>query len=114
MSTIAIHPTYTRRPVAAPQLRLTRRGRLVVTLFFLGVLMAAFTAFGSSVVATGERGAPTKTETVMVGDGDTLWDIAAQYADEGETRSMIRRIVEFNSLTSTTIHSGQELAIPVD
>ena len=34
--------------------------------------------------------------------------------DEGKTREMIREIVEFNSLTSTTIHSGQELAIPVD
>jgi len=114
MSTIAIHPTFNRRPTSAPQLRLTRRGRLVVTLFFLGVLMALFTAFGSSVVATGERGAPMETQTVVVGDGDTLWDIAGQYADAGETRAMIRRIVELNSLASTTIHSGQELAIPVD
>ncbi|HET7736917.1 MAG TPA: LysM peptidoglycan-binding domain-containing protein [Nocardioidaceae bacterium] len=113
MSTIAIHPTFN-RPASATQLRLTRRGRLVVTIFFLGVLMALVTAFGPGVVATGERGAPVQSEKVVVGDGDTLWDIASVYAEEGETREMIRRIVEFNSLTSTTIHSGQELAVPVD
>jgi LysM repeat protein len=111
MSSIAIHPTYYRR--AAASVRLTRRGRLVVTVFFLGVLLALFTAFGPRVVATGEQGAPPETSTVVVGDGDTLWGIAADVADSGETREMVRRIVELNALSSATIHPGQELAVPV-
>lgn len=113
MSTIAIHPTYFRRPAPAA-VRLTRRGRIVVTLVFLAALLAGFTAFGSNVVATGEQGAPVDTRTIVVGEGDTLWGIAADFADDGETRDMVNRIVELNSLDTVTIHSGQELAVPLD
>lgn len=110
MSTIALHPTHFRSP--APSVRLTRRGRVVVTLLFLGMLLAVLTAFGPRVVATAGHGAPVSTTTVVVGEGDTLWNIASGVAEPGHTREMIRRIVELNSLSSTTIHSGQELAVP--
>jgi len=110
MSSIAIHPTYYRRPT--PSVRLTRRGRLVVTVLFLGALLALFTAFGSRVVATDEQGTLPTTRTVVVGSGDTLWGIAADIADAGGTREMVRQIVELNSLSSVTIHPGQELAVP--
>ena len=112
MSSIAIHPTYYQRS-ATPTLRLTRRGQVVVTLMFLGMLLALVTAFGPGVVATGERGAPVETRTVVVGDGDTLWGIASSVAEPGETRDMVNRIVELNSLDTVTIHSGQELAVPL-
>jgi LysM repeat protein len=112
MSTLAIHPTHFRRP-ATPTVRLTRRGRVALTLFFLAVLLAVFTAFGPRVVATGDKGTPERTTTVVVGQGDTLWDIAGDVAEPGHTREMIRRIVELNSLSSTTIQSGQELAVPM-
>lgn len=112
MSSIAIHPTYHHRPAAS--MRLTRRGRLAVTAFFLGALLALVTAFGPGVVATGERGAPLPTRTVVVGEGDTLWGIAATVAEPGETREMVNRIVDLNSLSSVTIHSGQELAVPAE
>jgi LysM repeat protein len=110
MSAVAIHPTFYRR--ATPSIRLTRRGRIVVTMLFLGLLLAALTAFGPRVVATGEQGRPVPTTTVVVGQGDTLWNIASEVAEPGHTREMVRRIVELNALSSTTIHSGQELAVP--
>jgi len=112
MSSIAMHPTYYRRP-SAPALRLTRRGQVVLTLVFLSLLLAAYTAFGPGVVATAERGAPVETRTIVVGDGDTLWGIASDFAEPGETRDMINRIVELNALDTVTIHSGQELAVPL-
>ena len=112
MSSIAIHPTYFNRP-ATPALRLTRRGRLVVTVFFLGALLALVTAFGPGVIATKEKGAPVPTQTVVVGEGDTLWGIAATVAEDGKTREMVNRIVDLNALSSVTIHSGQELAVPL-
>jgi len=113
MSTVAIHPTFYRRPRRS-SLRLTRRGRWVVTLFFLGLVLAVFTAFGPRVIATGEQGAPVATTTVVVGEGDTLWDIASAVASPGETREMVRRIVELNALSGVTIYAGQELAVPVE
>ncbi len=115
MSAVALHPTFHRSPTApaTPAVRLTRRGRVVVTLLFLGIVLALFTALGPRVVAAGDRGAPVPTSTVVVGEGDTLWKIASGLADPGETRSMVRRIVELNSLSSVTIHSGQELAVPL-
>jgi len=112
MSTIALHPTQFRRPT--PSVRLTRRGRVVLTLLFLGVLLAVLTAVGPRVVATGEHGSPVPTTTVVVGEGDTLWNIAADVAEPGHTREMVHRIVELNSLSSVTIHAGQELAVPVE
>ena len=112
MSSIAIHPTFYRQ--TAPQIRLTRRGRLVVTLLFLAVVLVLFTAFGSKVVATGEEGTPVETRTVVVGQGDTLWQIASKVAGPGETREMVYRIKELNALATVTIEAGQELAVPVD
>lgn len=115
MSSIALHPVSSARPVreaATTDLRLTRRGRLVVTLLFLAMVLALFTTFGSQVVASGEAGSPVPTTTVVVGDGDTLWGIASAVAEPGETRSMVQRIVELNSLAGVTIHAGQELAVP--
>ena len=109
MSTLAIHPTYAPAP-----LRLTRRGRIAVTLLFLGLALTLLTVFGQRVVATGEQGAPAETTTVVVGEGDTLWQIAAAVAEPGETREMVQRIVELNALSSATIFNGQELAVPVE
>lgn len=119
MSTIAVSPSITlRRPVsrgARPATtRLTRRGRFVVTLLFLGVLLAAFTAFGARSAATGEAGEPVPTQMVMVGEGDTLWEIAGTVAEPGEVRSMVHRIQELNALSGSAVYVGQEIAVPVD
>jgi len=114
MSAIAIHPTYYSRPAQVrTAVRLTKRGRLVVTMFFLGIVLALLTVFGPGSIATGEHGTPVPTKTVVVGEGDTLWDIASDVAAPGQTREMMRRIVELNSLSSSTIYNGQELAVPL-
>jgi hypothetical protein len=118
MSTIAVSPSITlRRPVtrvARPAaVRLTRRGRFVVTLLFLAVLLAAFTAFGARSAATGEAGDPVPTRTVTVGEGDTLWEIAGSVAGPGEVRSMVHRIQELNALSGSALDVGQEIAVPV-
>jgi LysM repeat protein len=120
MSTIAIHPTYHRRPRPSERqsgrrsVRLTRRGRVVVILLFLGLALALLTALGPRVIATGEQGTPVATTTVVVGEGDTLWDIASKVAEPGQTRAMVRQIVELNALPGVTIYAGQELAVPVE
>jgi LysM repeat protein len=119
MSTMTLDRTIDQMlaPRRAPQrgsVRLTRRGRLVVlTLALLTILTVALVLAGRSV-ATDEAGTPEPTRVVMVGSGDTLWDIAADVADDGDVRSMIARIEKLNALESGMVVVGQRLVVPVD
>jgi LysM repeat protein len=107
-STSAVRVTSPRSTV-----RLTRRGRLVIiaaallVAFAIGVFV---TAAGS--VATQHPGTPEPTSIVQVGSGDTLWDIAAGLADDGEVRAMMEKIEELNALDSTVLQAGQRLVVP--
>lgn len=92
--------------------RLTRRGRLVLLAMFVTVAFAVLSLFGGHSAATGEAGEPVETRTVVVGDGDTLWGIAAEAAEPGEVREMIHYIRELNALPSASLMRGQELAVP--
>jgi LysM repeat protein len=46
--------------------------------------------------------------------GDTLWAIAGNLADGGDTQAVISAIVELNQLDSMTVQPGQKLAIPAE
>lgn len=97
----------------APQLRLTRRGRLVFFLAAVVVVFGAFVAFGPSVVATGQAGDPVPTTSVTVQPGQTMWDIADEANPSGDIRHTVHDIAELNSLPSAgELQVGQEIAIP--
>jgi LysM repeat protein len=111
MTTIHARPTRTARPGVV---RLTRRGRLVVlAVAVLAVLAVGFVLAGGSV-ATGEAGTPEPTHVVMVGSGDTLWDIAAGLSDDGDVRAMVDRIQRLNALDSGMVVAGQRLLVPTE
>lgn len=110
MSTITASPAL--RPTGS--VRLTRRGRLVVFTLALLVVLAVGVLLASGSVATGEPGAAEPTRVVMVGAGDTLWDIAADLADDGDVRAMIDQIEQLNALESGMVVAGQQLVVPVD
>ena len=101
-----------RRP-AKPSVRLTRRGRIVVTVLLMGLILGAFVIFGGQSVATGEVGAPEPTRTVVVGEGDTLWAIASEVAEDGDIREVVHEIEQLNSLPGPVLEVGQEIAVPV-
>ena len=111
MSTMTLHPG-TATPVQAPILRLTRRGRLAVFLGSLLVVLALGFALASGSVATERPGTPEPTRVVLVGPGDTLWDLAADLADDGDVRSMMSEISRLNALDSGMVSVGQELRVP--
>ena len=90
-------------------LRLTRRGRVVVFALALIWVLAAFWLFSSGSVATDE---PEATTVVMVGTGDTLWDIAAEHADDGDVLEMMDHIKDLNDLDSGSLQAGQKLRVP--
>ena len=116
MSTLTISPAFVEYPrLAAPrsQVRLTRRGRLVVFLLALGFVLTAAIFLGTRSTATNESGPEVQTELVMVGPGETLWSIASDLAEDGEVRDMVDQIERLNALDSSMLYAGQELHVPV-
>jgi LysM repeat protein len=115
MSTMTLSPAphaLPRRGSGRSTLRLTRRGRLVVLLLALAVVLTVGFALASGSVATERPGTPEPTRVVMVGAGETLWDIAADLADDGDTRAMMDEITRLNALDSSMVSVGQELVVP--
>ena len=53
-------------------------------------------------------------ESVVIQEGDTLWDLALQYApEEQDIRSYIQEVRELNHMTSDQIHAGQSIILPM-
>ncbi|NAZ83678.1 LysM peptidoglycan-binding domain-containing protein [Kineococcus sp. R8] len=106
-----------RRAGACPArrpLRLTRRGRLLVTTTAVAVLTSAVVAVTSAVgggpAAAGTGAAPLVVVTVA--PGQTLSEIAAQWAPGEDWRDVAVGIVEANHLPSQAVRAGQELVLP--
>lgn len=119
MSTITLSPAYAARPLFAErgrssQVRLTRRGRLVILLLALGVVLTTALLFSGRSIATTETGPDIETTVITVDSGDTLWAIAADLADDGDVRSMVDRIEKLNALDDSMLYAGQELFVPAD
>ncbi|GAB2969627.1 LysM peptidoglycan-binding domain-containing protein [Nocardioides montaniterrae] len=109
MSTISFSPTYDYRP----QLRLTRRGRLVV----LALALIAIFAIGLAVASASAGGAhagDADVHVVTVHPGDTLWDIAGTAAGSVgvTTGEMVQRITDLNDVTDGMVYAGQDLRVP--
>ncbi len=116
MSTLSISPTFAApRSLRAPQpsVRLTRRGRGVVLVAALALLLLAAFFLGSVAVGSETPGQAEPTEIVMVGTGDTLWGIAAGIASDGDVRSTMRDIERLNTLDSVALSAGQKIRVPV-
>ena len=48
----------------------------------------------------------------MVGEGETLWDIAATVTTDGDTGAMVERIQRINALDSGMLTAGQKIRVP--
>lgn len=116
MSTLSVSPSFSAprvsRPATSP-VRLTRRGRVVVIIAALTLLLLAAFTLGSVAVGSEAPGQAQPTEIVMVGTGDTLWGIASELNDGGDIRSTMREIESLNALESVALSAGQKLRVPV-
>ncbi len=110
MSTVTVNSVAT--VPRGTSVRLTRRGRLVVFVLSMLVVLALGLVWAAGSVATDEAGVPQPTTVVTVGTGDTLWGIASELADDGGTRAMINQIEELNALESGMLVAGQRLVVP--
>lgn len=114
MSTIAIEGPVRRTHPHSGQMRLTRRGRLVVlALAFVVVAMTAVWLASGSAAGPTSGGAPA-VEIVTVAPGDTLWAIAsdAAAASGEDIEDVMEHIRQLNALDGSSVDAGQELRVP--
>ncbi len=106
--------TSTRTAVDGP-VRLTRRGRLVVLLLALGLVLSAGLWLAQASMADGDD-VPEPTRVVVVAPGDTLWGLAEETvaaSGEGDVAAVVTDIQDLNDLDSGALQAGQELRVPL-
>jgi hypothetical protein len=97
-------------------LRLTRRGRVVVLLSLVVLLLVAF-----SLGRVGTQAAPRPTSNhlstplpqTVVRPGETLWSVASRIAPGQDPRAVISAIEDLNGITDDqSLQAGQLLLLP--
>ncbi|MBG6217486.1 hypothetical protein IWX75_001941 [Arthrobacter sp. CAN_A6] len=98
-------------------IQLTRRGRLVLvglpTVLLVALVLMLGVSLTSQAKATVNEPAPTETINISVGQGETLWGLAGEFAPDRDPREFVAELVELNDLGSSVVQAGQSLAVPV-
>jgi len=102
------------RPAVQPRLRITRRGRAVLTvLIAVPLAVAAIIGGAGAISANGTDAAgSTHYSYVTVHSGESLWQLAQEVAPKADPRDVVAEISNLNGLDSGVIQPGQRLAIP--
>lgn len=107
--------TSTQRSAKRP-LILTRRGRLLLVGLPISLAVAALILLGAFLTSQAHAGesAPTSSSTIDVNvtPGETLWDLAVQYAPERDPRDVVAEMVELNDLHGSVVQAGQSISVP--
>ena len=101
---------------AAPPLRLTRRGRIVVAVA-AALLVTIISLLAAGVAqATNHPPSPRVARQnlvqVVVRPGQTLWSVAESADPDQDTRVVVRQIADLNSLSGPTVQAGRQLWVP--
>ena len=81
-------------------------------LFFL-LLFSGFMILSSVASEKAPAPAQVSESVVIVSSGETLWDIASEWKEDGmDTRRAVYAIKKRNGLDSSEVMSGQKLVIP--
>jgi nucleoid-associated protein YgaU len=98
------------RRAATPRVFVIRR--LVTAILFLGVVAVAIASFGV-LHSQASSDASVVTATVVVGPGDTVWDIARPYAPAGVApQAYVAQVLRYNDVQATAIQPGTVLQLP--
>ena len=96
-----------------PPVHLTGRGRLLVLLALVALLLGAFLSGRSaSHASVTPEPRPTLTQ-VTVQPGDTLWSIARHVAPRHDPRDVVEHLQRLNDLSSGGLQAGQQLLLPL-
>ncbi|MEN9736448.1 MAG: hypothetical protein RL129_1159 [Actinomycetota bacterium] len=86
--------------------------RTFAVVSLLVVTGAGFSAVGNAS-ETGARVAHEGFVSVVVGNGETLWDLASLTSGNQNVQSVVDQIVSENHLTSPDLRGGQKLWVPI-
>ncbi|HVV76108.1 MAG TPA: LysM peptidoglycan-binding domain-containing protein [Mycobacteriales bacterium] len=105
-------PSAQTSPAPSSPVRLTRRGRIVLTfVMMVGLVIAGFTLGRGSSQAAGHHVAQPR-HTVTVRAGDTLWSVAERVAPHADTRDVVAEIQSLNRLSGAVVVPGERLLVP--
>ncbi len=103
------------RPSAGP-VRLTRRGRIVVTAMSALLIGAASVGLATTAQATRADGSAASVgkyvTKVVVQPGQSLWTVAEAWDPDADTRLVIADIEQMNSMTGDQLQPGETLWVP--
>jgi len=78
---------------------------LVLIAFLAGGLVFKSTVSGMEDIAY---------ETVVVTNGDTIWEIAKEYGDDDtDIRNIVHEICSINDISAESLYPGQTLKVPI-
>ncbi len=106
----------TRNEAPRTRLRITRRGRLVVSAIVALPLVAAAwfgVLDGGSAIASHEQSG-VEFEYLTVQPGQTLWQLAEDLAPTADPRDVVAEIMQLNNLAGAELVVGDRLAIPFE
>lgn len=99
-----------------PHLRITRRGRLVLTSLVVGPLVAIGVIAGvnatSAIATSASTSAVVEFDYVTINAGESLWQVAERVAPASDPRDVVADIVSLNQMSSSSVEPGQRIAIP--
>lgn len=82
---------------------------------FSGFIMVLIIIITSILLVNTVYGYKTPSyRTLIVREGDTLWDIANKNNSKNDIRKVVYEIEKVNNLNSSEIVAGQELKVPVE
>ena len=89
-----------------------KRFFIFTMIFLIGIALILFSILSISGVYS--ISTVENFEEYCIKKGDTLWEIAIEFAPEGyDTRKFIYDIKEHNNMESSMIYKGEKLFIPV-
>lgn len=104
-------PVRATAPRATTGMRLTRRGRVVVTALAVCLALAAGSVAQHASARTPGEAVPVAVYTVA--GGETLWHIASGLTEPGEdVRETVALLMQLNGLASGALDAGQQLLVP--
>jgi len=94
-------------------LRLTRRGRRVLSGLSIGIGLSIAVATVAVQLAHPDGGLQLAgSSTVVVQSGDTLWSLAERVAPEEDPRAVVDAVVDLNGLADVDLVPGMVLQLP--
>src|SRR3954467_4555233 len=95
------------------RVRVTRRGRLVVVLAVLALMIVGFSATGHVASQAASSAGVQHARTVTVQPGESLWAVAVRVAPHADPRLVLARVAQITPLWGSGVVAGQQIRVPV-